>query len=189
MTGSTHEIASFDKWLAKQSHRHKIVIAGNHELGFEDDPQGARRLLKTPIYLEDSSAVIEGLLIYGSPWQPWFHDWAFNFKTGAAGQLQAKDTWARIPVDVDVLVTHGPPHGILDRTMDRSHVGCGELLDVVKRVKPKIHAFGHIHCARGATRRGKTLFVNACICDEAYMPTQAPIVVDFIDGRAEPVGI
>jgi Icc-related predicted phosphoesterase len=179
MTGTGPEIARFDEWLAKQPHRHKVVIAGNHELGFEDDPEGAQSLLKTPIYLQDAATTIEGVRVYGSPWQPWFHDWAFNFRPGLAGRAQAEETWLKIPDNVDVLVTHGPPYGILDRLTDRSHVGCRDLLAVVKRVKPKIHAFGHIHSAYGTLRRSGTQFVNACICDEDYMPTQPPIVVDL----------
>lgn len=184
MRGSASEISRFDQWqqTLKSKFRYTVIIAGNHEIGFEETPEAAQRLLKTPRYLQDSSIVIEGVKFYGSPWQPWFYDWAFNFPEGSEGRRVARETWAKIPDDTDVLVTHGPPYGILDRNLQREHCGDRDLPFALKRVKPRIHAFGHIHCAHGSMRHpgyGDTLFVNACICDEAYMPTQAPIVVDL----------
>jgi Icc-related predicted phosphoesterase len=175
MQGNAGEIRRFDEWLAKQSHQYKIVIAGNHELGFEDSPASARRLLKTPIYLQDSSTTIEGVKFYGSPWTPFFNSWAFNLMSGRTLALK----WEMIPDDVDVLITHGPPFGILDRNPEGDHCGCVELYEAVERVKPKVHAFGHIHHSAGAERIGETLFVNACIVNEQYRVAHEPIVVDL----------
>lgn len=59
------------------------------------------------IYLEDQSVEINGVKIYGSPWQPLYHDWAFQLEKGE----QIKRMWDLIPPDVDVLLTHGPPTG------------------------------------------------------------------------------
>lgn len=184
MRGLGPEIAKFNDWLKRQPHRYKVVIAGNHDLAFEDAPDLALRLLDEPIYLCDSDIVIEGVRIYGSPYQPWFYDWAFNFPQGPAGRVAARETWAKIPDGIDVLVTHGPPRGILDLAPIGGHVGCEDLLARVQAVKPKVHAFGHIHGAAGVERHGQTLFVNACICDESYLPTQRAVVVDVFDGRA-----
>lgn len=183
MIGDARQISAFNEWLKDQPHRYKIVIAGNHDIGFEEAPEAARRLLSEPIYLQDSSIVIEDVKFYGSPWQPWFMDWAFNFPRGTVGREQARATWAKIPPQVDVLVTHGPPYGVLDRVVgstSREHLGCRHLLARVKEVRPKIHAFGHIHSGHGTNRHGDTLFVNASICDEAYMPTLKPVVVDLL---------
>lgn len=113
--------------------------------------------------------------IYGSPWQPWFYDWAFNLPRGDA----LREKWDLIPGDVDVLITHGPPHGILDRNLEGENCGCEELHAAVDRIKPKVHAFGHIHLSHGTGRAGNTLFVNASICTERYDPWQAPVVVDL----------
>lgn len=88
---------------------------------------------------------IEGINIYGSPWQPWYHDWAFNLERGE----EIKKKWDLIPQGVDVLITHGPPHKILDKTIEGVDAGCEMLVEAIKRVKPKIHVFGHIHEARG----------------------------------------
>jgi Icc-related predicted phosphoesterase len=178
MMGDARQIVRFDEGLAKRPHEYKIVVAGNHELGFEDAPQAAQMLLKTPMYLQDFSILVEGLKIYGSPWTPWFNDWGFGFPKGPKGRSRAKETWAKIPDDVDVLVTHGPPRGILDLA-GREHVGCEDLLEAVKRVKPKVHAFGHLHESYGTLRKGETLFVNAAICDDRYLPVHEPVVVDL----------
>jgi len=87
-----------------------------------------------------------------------------------------------------VLVTHGPPAGVRDRTSarDRTHAGCVDLRDAVERIRPALHVFGHIHEGYGVERRDNTLFVNAAVCTLAYRPTNRPVVVDLIDGVATP---
>lgn len=175
MDGSVEEIAAFDRWLGSLPHPQKVVIAGNHEKAFERTPRAAHASLKNAHYLQDTAITIGNVLVYGSPWQPWFYDWAFNLPRGEA--LAAK--WAQIPSGVDVLVTHGPPRGILDRTLRGEEVGCDDLRKAVERVSPLVHAFGHIHSGAGAVRRGRTLFVNASICDEYYRPRQSAVVVDI----------
>ena len=184
MTGTRQEVQHFQEWIASQSHRHKIVIAGNHDLIFEDEPEKAPGLLGTLTYLQDSSIRVDDVTFYGSPWQPWFHDWAFNFRSGPKGRVQAQETWSKIPGETDVLITHGPPHGVLDRNLEGKHCGDGELLEAVLKVKPVIHAFGHIHRAYGTKKKGSTLFINACICDERYVARQPPVIVDLQTKRA-----
>ena len=121
--------------------------------------------------------MVDGLEVWGSPWQPWFHDWAFNLERGAA----LAEKWAMIPDSTDLLITHGPPHGILDACFDGRRVGCEELTRAVERVRPKLHVFGHIHEAYGVVDDGTTLFVNASNCNLRYRPANAPIVVDWGD--------
>lgn len=172
--GDRHEIEAFDRWLSAQPHRHRVVIAGNHDFAFEREAE-ARHWITGATYLQDEGMTIEGLRIWGSPWQPRFFDWAFNLDRGQP----LREVWSRIPDDVDVLLTHGPPHGILDRTFRGEDVGCEELLAAVQRVRPRLHVFGHIHEAYGRLERDGTVFVNASSCDLSYAPTQAPIVVDL----------
>ncbi len=173
--GRPEEVRAFTDELATLPHRHKIVIAGNHDFLFERDPARAQALLDGCIYLQDAAVEILGLRFWGSPWQPWFYDWAFNLPRGEA--IAAK--WALIPPGTDVLVTHGPPRGILDRTAGGDLAGCEDLLLAVRRLRPRLHVFGHIHEAWGREERDGTLFVNASICDLGYAPIQAPIVVDL----------
>lgn len=155
--GTLQEVEDFDAFLATLSHPRKIVIAGNHDFCFQDQPAEAQARLTNAIYLEDESTSVEGLKIYGSPWQPWFYDWAFNLHRGP--EIAAK--WALIPMDTDILITHGPPHGICDRTFGGQLTGCEDLLRRIEVIEPKLHVFGHIHEAAGVVKRGATTFVNA----------------------------
>jgi predicted phosphohydrolase len=155
--GELGDVEEFDHWLASLPHRHKVVVAGNHDWCFQTHPEQARARLRHAVYLQDEAAVVAGLKFYGSPWQPWFLDWAFNLPRGP--ELAAK--WALIPDDTDMLVTHGPPFGVLDVTRRGDHAGCADLVARVRTVRPGLHVFGHIHEAAGAVRDGDTLFVNA----------------------------
>ncbi len=181
--GTVEEIKRFDEWFRDLPHRRKIFVAGNHDWLFERNNELARTLLNAKIiYLQDSLAEIDGLKIYGSPWQPRFFDWAFNLMRGP--ELAAK--WKLIPDDIDILVTHGPLHGILDLVPRQGwdeNTGCEELRKRVEQIaelgRLKLHVFGHIHCGYGTHEEFGVKFVNASTCDEQYNPTQPPIVIDI----------
>jgi Icc-related predicted phosphoesterase len=178
----TNEIVSFNNWLARQPHPHKIVIAGNHDLLFESHPETARSLLTSAVYLENDGITIEGLRTWGSPVQPRFLNWAFNVDRG----LAIRKYWDRIPSETDVLVTHGPPFGTLDTiTASSDHLGCEELALAVERVKPKLHVFGHIHGGHGASTHNGTQFINASVLDEQYRTAFEPLIVE-LDQCTEP---
>jgi Icc-related predicted phosphoesterase len=87
--------------------------------------------------------------------------------------------WSKIPQGIDILLTHGPPFGILDRVQAGDRVGCEDLLRHVERVRPAIHCFGHIHEAYGFRKLNGTLFLNPSICTLHYYPTQLPMVVNW----------
>ncbi len=172
--GTREQVRDLAGFFQALPHRHKVVIPGNHDRCLELDLELGPLMFKGCHYLLDSGVTIEGLRFWGSPWQPWFMDWAFNLPRGAA----LRERWALIPEGTDVLITHGPPFGVLDWTARGERVGCEELLAAVQRVKPKLHVFGHIHEGYGEHEQDGTRFVNASICTEAYKPTNAPIVVD-----------
>jgi predicted phosphodiesterase len=174
--GTAEEMGSFNRWFSALPHRRKVLVAGNHDWLFQKDPRAASALLSPSItYLEDSEITLDGLRIYGSPWQPEFCEWAFNLPRGEP--LAAK--WRSIPKGVDVLVTHGPPRDILDRCADGRNEGCDDLLEAVLRVAPKLHVFGHIHEAYGTVSKHGTTFVNASLCDENYRAAHPPIIVEL----------
>ena len=110
----------------------------------------------------------------GPPITPWFHDWAFNRTRGR----NIRKHWEHIPSDVDVLITHGPPLGILDETMHGECVGCEDLLEKINTVKPKYHIFGHIHEGYGSISKNGTHFINASILDAGYVIRNKPVVLD-----------
>lgn len=173
--GHVQELAEAAEWLRSLPHAHKVIIAGNHDFCLEQQPEKSRALLEGLTYLEDSFCHTLGLKIYGSPWQPWFHDWAFNLRRGEA----LRKVWAKIPADSDVVVTHGPPQGILDRCYDGREVGCQDLLERLETIQPRLHVFGHIHEAYGQRQVGPTLYVNASNCTLRYQPIQKPVVVEL----------
>lgn len=173
--GSLKEIARADRDLAALPHRHKVIIAGNHDWGFQREPAAARALIKSALYLQDEAVTIAGLRIYGSPWQPWFFDWAFNHPRGESLQ----PIWDRIPAATDILITHGPPRGHGDRTIHGDPVGCPDLLQAIQRLRPRLHVFGHIHEGYGLTHEGPTTCVNASSCTVDYVPSNAPLVIDL----------
>jgi Icc-related predicted phosphoesterase len=159
------EIVDFNQWLGERPHEFKVVIAGNHDLMFERHPGAAKALLTNAIYLENSGTELAGLKLWGSPVQPEFNNWAFNVARGAA----IKRYWNMVPRDTDVLVTHGPPFGRLDKSHpSATHLGCEELAKTVELIKPRLHVFGHIHGGHGKTTANGTEFVNASVLSEAY---------------------
>lgn len=197
--GNVEEVAQFNYDLGRLRNDFVeiVVVAGNHDWLPQRDEARVREIITNAVYLQDQAAEVCGLKVYGSPYQPEFMSWAFNLSRGR----ELREKWALIPGGLDVLVTHGPPHGILDRTLGYEsvmcgkyryepprHVGCSDLADRLKVVRPKVHAFGHIHSAygtlRGPAENGGTLHINASICTEKYQPTNRPYVVDFVDGEA-----
>jgi len=170
------ELLAFDAACSKLAFDRILLIAGNHDWVFERNKH-ARDALKNITYLEDEALEIEGVKVYGSPHQPEFFDWAFNLPRNGP---ELAGYWKRIPHDTDVLITHGPPYGILDRPFGRGdHAGCELLLERVRQIKPRLHAFGHIHGGYGRATIGETTYVNACLCDEAYRPVNPPHVIDL----------
>lgn len=196
--GSYNEIVEFNNFLGSLSHKYKIVIAGNHELTFDQktlrwheieqvkkstgekislEPSYFKNLLTNCIYLEDSLTEVYKIKIYGTPWQPEYNNWAFNLPRGK----ECLEKWNMIPSGVDVLVTHTPPVGHGDLCVLGRRVGCVELLQTVqKRIKPKYHVFGHIHEGYGITTDGKTIFINASNCNINYELVNLPIIFDIV---------
>ncbi|RVE58114.1 hypothetical protein OJAV_G00205960 [Oryzias javanicus] len=202
--GLPSEVKKFNDWLGTLPYDIKIVIAGNHELTFDqefmadlikqdfyyfpsasklkpENYENVQSLLTNCIYLQDSEVTVRGFRIYGSPWQPWYYGWGFNLPRGQA----LLDKWNQIPDNTDILVTHCPPLGFLDwvpKKMQR--VGCMELLNTVqRRVQPKLHVFGHIHEGYGMMSDGTTTFVNASTCTVNFLPMNPPIVFDLPNPR------
>ena len=173
--GRLDQLAETADFLRALPHPYKVVIAGNHDFCLEEAPQQARALLHGLTDLQDEAITYCGLKIYGSPWQPRFFDWAFNVDRGPA----LKKIWAKIPDDTDVLVTHGPPLNILDQTIRGEAVGCADLAERVKKIKPKCHIFGHIHEAYGEKVTAGTHYINASICTLQYVPSNPPVELEL----------
>jgi len=164
-------VTDFNTFLGTLPHKHKVIIAGNHELGLPKLPmEKLKATFTNAIFLQDTSVILEGILIYGTAWN--------NIPTMAYGANPEKRAEKRklIPKDTDILLTHNPPLSIRDLAHDyqtqycgrckmehklRAHWGDENLLNVVQAIKPKVHCFGHVHEEAGWETRGDVTFVNA----------------------------
>ena len=173
----------FSDWLDRVPAEHVVGVAGNHDWIFQLEPRLVPKSLRWE-YLEDRAVSVGGLSIYGTPWQPVFFDWAFNLPE----DLLAKK-WEMIPDGVDVLLCHGPPHGYGDLVSPRSwarggHQGSTTLLEAVRRVKPRLMVFGHIHEGRGRWEidhgDGRTtILANVTVVDASYRSVYPPMAFEL----------
>jgi Icc-related predicted phosphoesterase len=198
--GRPKEVRDFLDWFSKLPYKYRIFVAGNHDFFFDYDWKAATVMgrarfenqyagiyIKEQVdamlaefpgvtYLNDSSIDIDGVKIWGSPITPWFHDWAFNRARGE----EIKKHWDLIPLDTDILITHGPVDKILDRTMEGDHTGCEELLKKVLETNVKFHICGHIHEGYGTYETGDgRAFINASVLNRDYRLINKPIVFEF----------
>ncbi len=175
--GKESEILDFLKWFSDIDFQYKIFIAGNHDFYFERKNEALIKQIipENVIYLNDSAVEIGGIKIWGSPISPWFYNWAFNRYRGE----DIKRHWDKIPQNTDILITHGPVFGILDKTTRNDSVGCEDLFKKVEEIKPKFHICGHIHEAYGRVKKGKTEFINASVLDENYVLKNKPITFEI----------
>lgn len=183
------QLYEFGEWLRMQPYQKKICIAGNHDnllvqsKGF-NGPDSSLYF----DYLCDSGTEFEGLKIWGSPWTKTFkgmnpHCKAFALTT----EEELEEKWRMIPYDVDILITHSPPYGILDpvtrdifiegHQSDKvEHAGSHSLAYYSRMHQPKLHVFGHIHEGYGKeVDEGITTYVNASHVNEKYQPVNPPL--------------
>ena len=185
MMGTVEQILKFNEDCGRIEHKFKygiVFIAGNHDWLFQKNNLLARSLITNATYLEDSHVTINGLKIYGAPWQPTFYNWAFNLDRG----LPIKAKWDLIPDDVDVLITHGPPYGILDVVGPNRfnpvalHVGCEELAKRIEQIPNlKLHVSGHLHNSHGFQKIGDKVFISASSLNDHYRVANRPIILDL----------
>lgn len=175
--GGREETVTFLDWLASFDAT-RILIGGNHDFFAEQEAEEMKRLTSARgiTWLLDEETRCADLRVYGSPWVPRFRNMAWNRARGEA----LRETWTRIPEGLDVLVTHGPPHGILDRIFLGAHVGCEDLRAAVLERAPPLHVFGHIHEAFGeASVPGcRTRFLNVAT-SRLVLGVREPVVLEL----------
>jgi Icc-related predicted phosphoesterase len=186
--GYKHEIQQFCKWFGGlDNYTTKVFISGNHDFGFQDNPKEIKEIVDFydgVSYLQDDLLLVgdnydKMVKIYGSPWQPEFHNWAFNLPRNG-WELEQK--WNDIPINTDILITHGPAQGYLDTSgppWNEPLLGCELLIKRIKEIKPKIHVCGHIHGGYGYVFDGDTHFINASVLNEKYEFVNKPLTVEW----------
>jgi Icc-related predicted phosphoesterase len=168
----------FADWLNRVPAEEIVLVAGNHDQSIEQwgVPLGLRCH-----YLQDEAIELFGLSIWGTPWQPWFHDWAFNAPRRHGEEFLASK-FEPIPGDTDVIVGHGPPLGYGDLAPGRAgdvHVGSNAMTETIRRVRPRLMVCGHIHPAYGGYRLGDTEIVNASLVDNRYRPVNPVVMLEL----------
>lgn len=159
--GTLGELSTVIEWLGMIKKKgyagHVVAIAGNHDIALENSASLISMMVDLNIdYLEDESIIIRDFKFYGSPWTSGLRGWGFQYDhdNGPGSKV-----WDKIPLDVDVLLTHSPPYKTLSR--DNGDWGCPLLKSKVEEIKPPVHIFGHVHAAHGILHTRDTLFVNA----------------------------
>lgn len=185
--GTQKEVESFFNWYDSDNLNYdfKLFIAGNHDFLFERELDKAKGILtghKSIDYIQDELITLfkkdedeeEEIKIWGSPWSPRFYDWAFNLDRNS-DIMRSK--WNMIPDDIDILITHTPPHGLLDSNTYYEKCGDELLMERIKEIKPKICVFGHIHEANGYHYDAENgiHFINASILDHRYIFRNRPL--------------
>jgi Icc-related predicted phosphoesterase len=198
---TTGQWLAFREWLRDQKYTKKIMIGGNHDMAifngnfyFDEQWLGATWLNDSgtefvhypglEVATEDGMPVYrEKLKIWGSPWTAWFDGinprcTAWTLKT----DKKLAEKWALIPGDIDILITHSPPFGILDEAMHTHNyqsVGSKSLLARVHKIRPKLHIYGHIHEGYGQYKADGVHFINASIMDVNYKPSNKPVRIEL----------
>jgi len=184
--GKMVDVIELNQWFGKLKEKgtikQAILIAGNHDWIAQKNPSWTKEAFTNCIYLDEEPCEVFGLKVFGSAWTPEFNNWAFNAKRGK----EIARHWAKIPDDTQILVTHGPPHGILDINTEEiyslplgpDHLGCEELRKRVDELKElKLHVFGHIHSSSNTQTINGVQFINASVLNESYEVIYPPRIV------------
>lgn len=175
------ETSEFLSWLEEQPFAHKILIAGNHEVTIERYHTHFEEMLQdypSITYLNNSSTTINGINFFGSPYSNNFYNWAFMEEEPAL-----KKIWAKIPKDTNVLITHGPAYGQMDKVKHPNgrdpNVGSKSLTKIKKSLVGtlKLHISGHIHEASGVEVQDSIINICASVLDEKYKLVNKPKLV------------
>lgn len=178
----------FATWISAQSYRKKIFIAGNHDRYLYDCrlmimPLVGPQNLEGVEFLCDCGTEFEGLKIWGTPWSNWFEGVnpdcaAFMLKT----EFELMDRFNLIPEDTDILVSHSPCFGRLDKTLYGDLAGSTALrdrVDYLRTKKLKYHFHGHIHEAYGVHEEGGLKTFNVARMDRSYIPRNKIVNIEI----------
>ncbi len=168
------------RWLEQVPAKEVMAIAGNHDYAFADPKIHIPKDLRWH-YLEDSLIELFGFKIYGLPWQLPFMG-AFNLE-----EEKLKEKYQRIPADVDIILTHGPPYkigdelqiykqGLPDPSEPLRYVGSVSLLERIFEIRPKLVVCGHIHRAFGIYLCDRVVIANVSYLDDQYEFAYTPVI-------------
>ncbi|MEM7507883.1 MAG: metallophosphoesterase [Pseudomonadota bacterium] len=165
-----------DNWFARQNFEQILCIGGNHDLSMEDEARGGRQPFRHATYLQDAALTYRSVKFYGAPWVPMLAGHAFF-----AEAPELATAWGKIPDDVDVLITHTPPAGILDVSSQGMVLGCKHLAKRLQNLSPRLHCFGHVHASVGSRVIRATTYVNATSVNSDFQIAHPPFEYEWPD--------
>jgi Icc-related predicted phosphoesterase len=158
------QLEDFNNWLETLPVKDRLVIGGNHDKYLQDLPKKECQLLMSgTTYLENDTINYKGLKIFGSPFSLEFNNWSFMLPDSKLAQI-----WELIEPKTDIVITHGPAFGVVDKNVDGEYCGSKSLKKKLTEIKPLLHVCGHIHESFGTSLKGDYLTINASILDERY---------------------
>jgi len=167
-------LQKLDDWFGRQAFAEIFYVGGNHDFEIERRATAGETVFENATYLQDQSFAVSGVRFYGSPWIPELVGWAYYRSTA-----DLIETWSAIPENVDILITHSPPYGVLDRNSRNKHCGCPALAGRVSAVRPRLHCFGHVHASAGNCDVEGTTYANTSSVDSSYRIARAPFIFDL----------
>lgn len=184
--GNKEDLININNWFSKLKFKKSniICVSGNMDGISLDGTLNGHKIFNNAIYLEHELYQLninnKLINIFGSPWTLKFVGGfqIYNEKT-------SNNLWNKVPNNIDILITHGPPAGILDRTSSGIHTGDNSLYDnVFNRIKPKVHIFGHVHNSFGNKTIDNIQFVNVAQYDGLTMFGRSvkkpkPVIIDL----------
>ena len=192
--GKREDVISFREWFKRLPTKYKILIAGNHDISFDENmrdelnfsfrrfrykesPELSKREINCPeiIYAEETTVELMGIKFYCSPRSPHIEGWCFPSKLKNKGS-----EWNKIDETFDVVVTHSPPTGVFDFEVQECALGDPYLAHKIQQCKTPLHIFGHTHCCNGSYRHDQTLYVNCAVVDLYNRYNCPPIYIDMI---------
>lgn len=167
---NSRQVAGMDEWFGRQPFERILCTGGNHDLDLEAAVRERARPFRNAWFLNDAITEFRGLTIYGAPWVNDLPGFAFH-----KDHRELTEAWAKVPAGLDILITHTPPAGILDRSSRGRSYGCAALAEAMERIAPRVHCFGHVHASRGHRTLGDTHFINASSIESGSGAIQPPI--------------
>lgn len=166
---SHDDFDAVDQWFGQQDFDLILCTGGNHDFELQKRSLYVDNPFRNAIYLEGRSHEYQGIKFFGAPWVPDLYGQAFYMDYG-----DLEEKWSHIPGDVDVLITHTPPAGVLDVSSRGLELGCPHLTAAIERAQPRLHCFGHVHASSGIASQNGTTFINAAIVNSHYEVTRSP---------------
>lgn len=163
--------SKFASWITNLPYKYKVIVFGNHDDNYKNVQDYCKKY-KNIIFLYDELINLYGINIYGSPYSVAFGNWVF--------QKSDKDLirlYDSIPDSTNILITHTPAYGILDKTIFGYNEGSRSLLDRIDKLPNlKYHISGHIHEGGGkyVDYEKQRVYINASLLNEQYKLVRMP---------------